>query len=130
VNPRAETWCSTGWRSAVSCYQIDADQDRERSGQACTSGKDIQRAAHTIEYPDLARIVMAEPTSVLDQDLLKRAAANLEAEAQLYMSRAQAWSKGGGKPARESGDEKAYERWAELHRAARSLLTIVSRTTR
>ena len=73
---------------------------------------------------------MTEPTSVLDYELLKRAAANLEAEAQLYMARAQLWSKGGGKPARENGDEKAYERWAELHRAAKALLAIVSRATR
>ena len=73
---------------------------------------------------------MTEPTSVLDRELLKRAAANLEAEAQLYMARAQLWSKGGGKRAGENGDERAYERWAELHRAARSLLAIASRATR
>ena len=72
---------------------------------------------------------MAELRSVLDRDLLKRAAANLEAEAQLYMARAQLWSKGGGKSSRENGDEKAYERWAELHRAAKALLAIALKPT-
>jgi hypothetical protein len=70
---------------------------------------------------------MTEPTSVLDRDLLKRAAENLEAEARLCMARAQRWSKGQGKPPRENGDERAYERWAELHRAAKALLAIASK---
>jgi len=73
---------------------------------------------------------MTEPTSVLDRELLKRAAENLEAEAQLYMARAQRWSKGQGRPSRENGDEKAYERWSELHRAAKSLLAIATKVTR
>jgi hypothetical protein len=72
---------------------------------------------------------MTKPTTVLDRDLLKRAAENLEAEARLYMERAQLWSKGQGNPQRENGDEKAYERWAELHRAAKSLLAIVLKPT-
>ena len=73
---------------------------------------------------------MTEPTSVLDRELLKRAAENLEAEAQLYLARAHQWSKGQGKPSRENGDEKAYDRWAELHRAAKSLLAIAAKMTR
>jgi len=70
---------------------------------------------------------MTEPKSVLDRDLLKRAAANLEAEAQLYMARAKLWSQGGKElRTRENDDAKAYERWAELHRAARRLLEVAS----
>lgn len=73
---------------------------------------------------------MIEPTSVLDRDLLRRAAENLEAEAQLCLARAQQWAKGQGNPSRENGDEKAYERWSELHRAAKSLLAIAAKVTR
>jgi len=72
---------------------------------------------------------MTELKSVLDRDLLKRAAENLEAEAQLCMARAQRWAKEHDKQPRE-GDDKAYERWAELHRAAKALLAIALKAAR
>jgi hypothetical protein len=60
--------------------------------------------------------------SVLDRELLTRAAENLDAEAARYLARAQRWAR--READREGGDAKAYETWDELRLVANRLRRI------
>ena len=57
--------------------------------------------------------------SVLDRQLLTKAAENIELEGQRYWARARRWAVRG--PDVETGDETAYARWDKLRTVANAV---------